>query len=168
MLSDISPSLGQDGGSEVKDSSTADISELKSSSPLIEDIDHASSTKKIVSSSRISTAIHRLKILTSSHPNPGLTKRLLRPVILPLWALSSWSDVKSKTIEEICNPARDLLRMFLQLASGDQSLFSIVQNLMFTGESGKWIYTLDMGEISISSCEKGGTQRQISELQASH
>ena len=162
MLCDIDPSLGQDN---TRESKTSENSILDQSSPLIQDLDHKFGGKTIVPSPRISTALRRLKTLTSAHPNPGLTKRLLRGIMLPLWALSSWPGVTSTTEEAICKPARDLLRIFLQLANDDQSLLSIVQNFMFTGQPGHWEYTNDKGELSISQSDNRNRQRLMPNLQ---
>lgn len=167
MLCDIDPTLGQND-SEGEASGGTDVHGLRTSSSLIEDLDNVISAQVLVSSPRIRIALRRLKILTSSHPNPGLTKRILRSITLPLWALSSWSDITPQIEENVCRPAQDLLRVFLQLTSGDQSLANIVRNLMFTGQPGMWRYTLENGDLSICTADKGNFQHKMPDLQVNY
>ena len=45
-------------------------------------------SKVLVSSLDVAQSLQRLTGLVTSHPHPSLTKRLLRPILLPLWSLS--------------------------------------------------------------------------------
>jgi hypothetical protein len=106
--------------------------------------------------------------LITTHPNPAMTKRLLSPILLPLWSLSSWDSGGEYIEQNYCNPAKRLLSIFLQLSSFStkaesivkqpapaQNLQRIVQNLMFKGRSDpaqiRWIYI---------SSQDGGIQIQ--------
>ena len=108
-------------------------------------------TKKVlVSSEQVARALQRLSMLVTSHPHPSLTQRLLRPVLLPLWSLASWHQSNDAVERVYKKPARNLLKIILQLSSNSgQSSISdtlglIVQNLLFRGRStsstSSWVY----------------------------
>ena len=112
--------------------------------------------KVLVSSNEVAKCLRRLTALVNFHPNPALTKRLLRPVLLPLWSLSSWQEENEHIDNRYRKPAMKLLKTFLQLSSIGHSpetaqqpssatnLSLIVQSLMFNGRleppDSKWIY----------------------------
>ncbi|CZT45900.1 uncharacterized protein RSE6_06257 [Rhynchosporium secalis] len=78
-------------------------------------------TRRIsVSASEVAKGLHRLSTLLISHPHPALSKRLLRPLILPLWALSSWRHGDERTKATYCEPARKLLKILLQLSPSSE------------------------------------------------
>ncbi|EKD15271.1 protein required for cell viability [Drepanopeziza brunnea f. sp. 'multigermtubi' MB_m1] len=101
--------------------------------------------KVLVLSGDVKKGIHRLYTLLTSHPHPSLSKRLLRPILLPLWSLSCRSQGNQKTEREICEPARRLLKTLLQLSptstethgppSTRDLLLSILENITFKGRS---------------------------------
>lgn len=74
----------------------------------------------LVSSERVAKGIRDLSTLLTSHPHPSLTKRLLRPVLLPLWAMASWYKGNETTESTICKPARWLLSTLVQLSPSSQ------------------------------------------------
>jgi hypothetical protein len=142
MLHGIDPSIAP----------TSDELKLSTEEPIIT----LGISKVLVSSDEVAKSLQRLTALLSSHPNPSLTRRLLRPILLPLWSLSSWPEGKEGIDVRYRKPARKLLRTFLQLSSSGQTsdmsqqhpaptnLTLIVQNLMFNGKlepsQPDWIY----------------------------
>jgi len=120
----------------------------------------------LTSSSDLAKSLQRLTALVTIHPHPSLTMRLLRPLLLPLWSISSWSSGSELIERKFCTPARKLLRMFLQLSSSTKpssqklaaqsiasDLENIVNNLLFDGRSINsskyWKY---------AECSSGGIQ----------
>lgn len=116
------------------------------------------SSRILTSSHDLATAIQRLTILLSSHPNPALTKRLLRPLLLPLWALGSWPTGNDKTESRYRLRSRNLLKSLIQLttniaASKEMTQTSIgvvpeiLSNILFKGrlnsENVSWAYGVD-------------------------
>ncbi|KAH6713742.1 hypothetical protein BKA61DRAFT_48215 [Leptodontidium sp. MPI-SDFR-AT-0119] len=115
--------------------------------------------KTLVPASEVFKGLHRLSTLLTSHPHPALSKRLLRPILLPLWAISCWRHGSEKTEETFRKPARKLLKTLLQLspAPNDESkqpgppsalnlLSNILQNLTFKGRAHpgqRWAYSSD-------------------------
>lgn len=101
----------------------------------------------IVTAPKLAGALQRLTFLLSSHPNPGLSKRLLEPLLLPLWSLSSWKTNNSKADEDQWRaPARFLLQILLQLSSGGTQLIKIAQNILYQGNRDeskiRWTYEI--------------------------
>ena len=132
-----------------------------------EEVIEISAGRILASSSNLAKALRRLMVLVTTHPHPSLTKRLLAPIILPLWSLCSWRGGNKFTDDNYASSATHLLRTFLQLSSSSgksaevpgerpssQNLTTIVENLMFNGrsESGRleWVYrSFQDGQIHI-------------------
>ncbi|KAI1337260.1 hypothetical protein F5Y15DRAFT_425849 [Xylariaceae sp. FL0016] len=126
MLACINPSLSSEKTASVNDS-------LVSSADSDEVLD-LRRERILVPTEELHTALKRLLSLLNSHPNPGLTKRLLSPLILPLWSLSSWPrDDKIK--ERYGGPARTLLEIYLRLSGSPEKFQIILENLLFNGNS---------------------------------
>ncbi|KAI1488865.1 hypothetical protein F5X96DRAFT_671264 [Biscogniauxia mediterranea] len=98
----------------------------------------------LVQPDELHVALTRLSSLLNSHPNPGLTKRLLYPLMIPLWALSTWPFPGERLNERYCKPARALLEIYLRLAASQEIFQSLLDNLLFRGNSdptkGLWSY----------------------------
>ena len=95
----------------------------------------------LVSSEHLFDGLRRLASLVSSHPNPGLSKRLLRPLMLPLWSLASWRA--GEQFEEYRGPAKYLLSILLRLSSDAREHITISDNLLFNGNAkgpSPWTY----------------------------
>jgi hypothetical protein len=120
------------------------------SKPQIENISSTRSSYLLATSSELADALRRLGSLLSSHPNPGLSKRLLSRILLPIWSLASW-PAEATELEEWRAPASYLLQVLLQLSSDGKALITISQNLLYTGnddsKSLRWSYKL---------CPQGG------------
>jgi hypothetical protein len=69
----------------------------------------------LVKSTDLADALKTLTTLLTSHPAPSLAKRLLRPIMMPLWALSSWASDDEHLHAKFIKPARHLLKMLVQL-----------------------------------------------------
>ncbi|CAK7219624.1 hypothetical protein SBRCBS47491_003916 [Sporothrix bragantina] len=87
----------------------------------------------LVSEDRVAEGLRRLQTLIISHPNTGLTRRLLHPVLLPLWALSSWTNASKKCEENYCLPARNLLKIYLKISTSPDKAMPIVWDLLYEG-----------------------------------
>ncbi|KAI8955817.1 hypothetical protein F4801DRAFT_176474 [Xylaria longipes] len=87
----------------------------------------------LVRADALHVALKRLSSLLNSHPNPGLTKRLLSPLLLPLWAISSWVSSTTHVKERYCQPALALVEIYLRLAGSADKFLEITDNLLFSG-----------------------------------
>jgi hypothetical protein len=134
MLSQIDPTLSSTPQESETEASTSDTA-----------VTNVKPRNVLVTEYKVAEALRRLASLLSSHPNPGLSKRLLDRVLLPLWSLSSWAVGDSAELEEQWRaPAQFLLQILLPLASDGKHLMTIAQNLLYEGnlESNKlcWVY----------------------------
>ncbi|TAQ87954.1 hypothetical protein B7494_g3714 [Chlorociboria aeruginascens] len=116
----------------------------------------------LVSSSELSSALSKLTGLLASHPNPSLAKRLLSPIILPLWSLSTFQHESLK--DGYSERAKHLLQTLLQLSftqgpikppspnldgqAKEDYIATILRNLTFDGDTSPskicWIYSSDI------------------------
>lgn len=119
----------------------------------LEEIVDLSKPTVLVTADQLAQALHRLQALLISHPNPSLAKRLLHRVILPLWALSSCVHPQSRCQERFCQPAQNLLVIYLKIAAEPAQLQNLIQNLLYTGRNegdDPWSFsTTTTGEIQI-------------------
>ncbi|KAK0741657.1 hypothetical protein B0T21DRAFT_283711 [Apiosordaria backusii] len=113
----------------------------------------------------LATALRRLRSLVVSHPNQGLSKRLLSPLLPSLWTLSTWKNANAGLAETVCGPASELLKIYLKLAPSPELVLYLVKNLGYIGgynqQSPEWIYK-DTGKDEVGIVEAkpqiGGTQ----------
>ncbi|KAL9085045.1 MAG: hypothetical protein Q9165_007786 [Trypethelium subeluteriae] len=94
--------------------------------------DRISLGKVLVSSTQLDLALKRLSNIILSHPNPGLTKRLLRSSILPLWGLASSSEEPS-TDQPMSSTAWGLLETYIRLYASAEQISDVAKNLLFDG-----------------------------------
>jgi len=103
---------------------------------------------------KLATTLSRLHSLVVSHPNPGLCKRLLSPLLLPLWALASWNGVEPTASEKLRGTALELLKIQLKLVPSPDILLALVHNVGYAGGYGShnpgWVYAeTNEGELQI-------------------
>lgn len=102
----------------------------------------------LVTAEDLRKSLRRLLTIVTSHPHPSLTKRLLNPILLPLWALFCSENKDNGGDSSAC--AGKLLKILLQLLASTTSkpsegaLSKIFNDILFQGRSepGKtsWIY----------------------------
>ncbi|KAG6017003.1 hypothetical protein E4U43_002576 [Claviceps pusilla] len=90
--------------------------------------------KVIVSDVQLATALRRLKVLILSNPSPGLCRRVLKPVILQLWALASWLPNPPEPIaQKYCTPAETLLHTYFTLFGKTDTIAPLIQDILCEG-----------------------------------
>ncbi|KAI1813091.1 hypothetical protein GGS20DRAFT_499939 [Poronia punctata] len=140
MLACIDPSISQNP-------SAGAISSFGS-----EEILDLRNQRVLVQANALHVALRRLSSLLNSHPNPGLTKRLLSPILIPLWSLSSWPDPKPQIKVRYCDLAQSLLDTYLKLAGSVDKYLEILGNILsdgpIKGSERHWTY-LEAGSSSI-------------------
>ncbi|KAI5458557.1 hypothetical protein BGZ63DRAFT_48849 [Mariannaea sp. PMI_226] len=119
-----------------------------------DDIIDLSQDKVLIKAESLKVSLQRLSVLLLSNPSSGLYKRVLRPVLLQLWALASWLNALPLTDQEYVKPARTLLEAYLRLFGSRDTIWPLIQYLLSKGspESAKrpWKYRLTgKGEIEI-------------------
>lgn len=141
ILRTINPSIGA-GSQNVKlhDNTAEEILDL--SKPTV-----------LVTADQLAQALHRLQALLISHPNPSLSKRLLHRIILPLWTISSWIRPHQDCQERFCQPAQNLLKIYMKIAAEPAHLQNLIQNLLYQGSSEgdyAWIFgNANKGDIQV-------------------
>lgn len=86
----------------------------------------------LVTDTQLEIAISRLCTLTLQHPHPGLTNRLVQPVLLPLWGILCFAKESSKAWwYEKCSA---LLNTFFKLSAAAAPLLKIADKLLWDGE----------------------------------
>ena len=105
-------------------------------------------TQILSSSDEVQRAICRLGALTLLHPNPGLVKRLVTPLLFPLWTIICHSNV-STHLADLGLRASQILSTYLKVSAGAFGLNRLTDNLLWDGEPG-WVYHLAItGDIEI-------------------
>ncbi|KAI0885030.1 uncharacterized protein GGS22DRAFT_200122 [Annulohypoxylon maeteangense] len=100
----------------------------------------------LVEADELHIALRRLSSLLDSHPNPGLTKRLLAPLTSSLWTLATWAPAPKEFDDRYRHPADTLLRIYLKLAGSPEKFQAILGNLLTNGSEDaskpRWVYDL--------------------------
>ena len=94
--------------------------------------------RQIVDSLKLRQALGRFSKILLSHPNPGLFKRLVTPLLLPLWGILCASQSKSEEFER----SSILLQRYCRVSAGSAGLIKVVKSLCWDGEL-EWLYCLD-------------------------
>ncbi|KAL4780993.1 hypothetical protein BJX76DRAFT_27625 [Aspergillus varians] len=91
-----------------------------------------SKSQNVLSSeTEILLAVHRLKTLVLQPPNPGLVKRVVYPILLPLWGLVCFSMQQQLTA--IHEDIMMILQTYFGISVGFQPLKKIVDNFLWSG-----------------------------------
>ncbi|KAI9754692.1 MAG: hypothetical protein M4579_004597 [Chaenotheca gracillima] len=86
-----------------------------------------------VTDQQLALSLKRLLTLISSHPNPGLTRRLVAPVMLPLWAISCFN--RKITRPGWSDTAFSLLQTYFKVSAKDEEIVKLSENILFNGRS---------------------------------
>ncbi|KAK3203970.1 hypothetical protein GRF29_106g1237504 [Pseudopithomyces chartarum] len=92
----------------------------------------------IVDEQRLRRALSRLATITSSYSHPGLLKRLVGPVILPLWGLITYASLHSSLDKGWLELPRAIILRYLTLACEVPRIGLISNNIFWYGEA-TWI-----------------------------
>ena len=98
---------------------------------FISPCDHVSPQITLVSEDEFETGWMRASTLVSSHPNPALSRRLLKPLLLPLWAL--WCFAGEFHQPPWQDQALSLIQAYLRVSPEVEELLRIAENLDFDG-----------------------------------
>lgn len=101
------------------------------------------STGTLVEELTLSLALDRLSVMALQHPNPGLVKRLVQPILLPLWGLVSFTQPK-RNKKILYDKSWALLQTFFTLSPGFPSYIKLTDNLLWDGGI-NWTYKEGIG-----------------------
>lgn len=99
---------------------------------------HTAPTDILVEESTLSLALDRLSVIALQHPNPGLVKRLVQPILLPLWGLACFTQPK-KNKKVLYDKSWLLLQTFFTLSPSLPSYIKLTDNLLWDGGI-EWTY----------------------------
>ncbi|KAG5977279.1 hypothetical protein E4U55_006912 [Claviceps digitariae] len=98
-----------------------------------DEIVHLGRHKILVSGVQLAAAVRRLKVLILSNPSPGLCRRVLKPVILQLWALASVPNPPAPIAQKYCIPAETLLHTYFTLFGKTDAIAPLIQDILCEG-----------------------------------
>jgi len=89
----------------------------------------------LVSEQVLRRSLRRLASIATSYSHAGLLKRLLGPVLTPLWALLNYTSSRPSLEKEWTELAHTILLRYLKLACEPQRIDNISSSLFWDGES---------------------------------
>ena len=140
----------------------------RSDSSLAQSLDRVSLGKVLVPSMDLDLALQRLSKIILSHPNPGLTKRLFRSLLLPLWSLASSKEANSNN-QSIALTAWKLLETYTRLYASQEQICQVAKDLLFDGTL-HWKYaasnaeSIEIQRRSEGQLEESGLIKKIAEI----
>ncbi|THC98643.1 hypothetical protein EYZ11_001846 [Aspergillus tanneri] len=101
----------------------------------------------LVSESMLFLVVNRLGSLVLQPPNPGLVKRAIYPILVPLWGLACFAlEQQHLTLHE---KIMTVLRTYFGISVGSNPLKKLVDNLLWDGGP-SWTYALKLrNEVSL-------------------
>ncbi|MCJ1383146.1 hypothetical protein MMC17_006259 [Xylographa soralifera] len=112
-------------------------------------------TKGIVGTSdNIQLALERLAALTLLYPNPGLVKRMITPLLLPLWSILCHS-FDPKFANAMYTKISQILSTYFKVSAGVDGLVQLIDHLLWDGGDQYGFTTNSVGIVEIHgpSCE---------------
>ncbi|PLB47541.1 protein required for cell viability [Aspergillus steynii IBT 23096] len=93
----------------------------------------------LVNESLLRRAVDRLGSLVLQPPNPALVKRVVYPILVPLWGLACFALEQQHTI--LHEKIMMVLRTYFGISVGFQPLKKLVDYMLWDGDS-SWTYTI--------------------------
>ncbi|KAG6299894.1 hypothetical protein E4U09_007671 [Claviceps aff. purpurea] len=109
--------------------------DLRLSQEPSDEIVHLGRNNILVSDEKLVAAVRRLKVLVLSNPSPGLCRRVLKPVLLQLWALASMANHTEAITQKYCTPAESLLQTYFTLFGKADAIAPFIRDILCEGSS---------------------------------
>ncbi|KAK6829291.1 hypothetical protein RU639_003269 [Aspergillus parasiticus] len=93
----------------------------------------------IVPESLLVLAVDRLRSLVLQPPNPSLVKRVVYPILVPLWGLACGTSEQQRN--SLHEKIMEVLQTYFAISVGEQPLKKLVDNLLWEGGS-TWTYSV--------------------------
>ncbi|PGG96531.1 hypothetical protein AJ79_09549 [Helicocarpus griseus UAMH5409] len=91
----------------------------------------------LIDEPKLFLSLTRLSALVLLHPNPGLLKRLVQPILLPLWGLKFYAKEHQKTLWH--GKVFLLLQTFFSVSTGISKYEKLADNILWDGGC-TWAY----------------------------
>jgi hypothetical protein len=96
----------------------------------------------IVTENEFKVALRRLKAIASSYSHAGLLRRLVGPLLLPLWALLNYAKARPSLDKEWTVLPSFILSRYMEIACDPRQVDSIATNMFWDGDA---VWTLGPG-----------------------
>jgi hypothetical protein len=137
----------------------ARFTDVEGSMPGFAEVDSASNV--IVDSATVDLALERLRCLTLQHPNPSVVKRLIQPILVPLWGLVCFSK-EQQPLGSFHERVLPLLQTFFGISVGFQPLKKVIDHLLWDGGA-NWTY-LENADSQVALVKRSNTRGENSNL----
>ncbi|KNG45265.1 protein required for cell viability [Stemphylium lycopersici] len=94
----------------------------------------------VVPENDLKLALRRLKTISTSYSHAGLIKRLISPLLLPLWALLNYAKIRPSLDKEWSALSTSLLSRYMEVASDAKQIDNLSQNLFWDGDA-TWTFS---------------------------
>ena len=114
--------------------------------------------QRFASDLELKVALDRVSALVQYHANPGLTKRLVVPILLPLWGLLCFAaQVHKSTVTE---QVHQILAIYMKVSVTNAQLVFLGQNILWDGPA-HWSFRQSLdGGIEIAERGMGASSSQ--------
>ncbi|KAI4946143.1 hypothetical protein J4E91_007586 [Alternaria rosae] len=89
----------------------------------------------IVKEGELKTALRRLKTILSSYSHGGLIRRLIHPIILPLWALLNYAKDRPSLDKEWSMLPSLILSRYMEVACDTKQIDNVATNIFWEGDA---------------------------------
>ncbi|KAF2833505.1 hypothetical protein CC86DRAFT_10812 [Ophiobolus disseminans] len=93
----------------------------------------------LVQEQDLSTTLGRLSAIVSSYSHAGILRRLIGPVLLPLWALLNYTQSRPAVNKKWALLSKSIMSRYMSLACDPKQVDNIAQNLFWDG-NGSWAF----------------------------
>lgn len=104
--------------------------------PIIKSLDPPSE-RCPVPEELLKLALNRLSVLVHFHSNPGLAKRLVGPILLPLWGLQCYAFEKRRS--DWADQVQQILGTYMKISVTESQLLLLSSNLLWDGAT-SWTF----------------------------
>ncbi|KAF2120500.1 hypothetical protein BDV96DRAFT_485336 [Lophiotrema nucula] len=112
----------------------------------------------LVKEDELRLALKRISVIIFSHTHPGLIKRLIHPIFLPLWGLLSYSTSKPSINAEWTELPRSILIGYMTVALDARQIDRLATN-MFSDGTQTWTFGPgSAGGVELRARKQSGTR----------
>ena len=115
--------------------------------PVAEELEKSMSSSVVVNEKQLMLALNRLSALTLSHPNPALLKRLISPLVVPLWGMLCFAKENGKQLW--ADKISALLQTFFSVSAPSSRFMTLASHILYDGGKGTTYALGEEGGISI-------------------
>ncbi|CAN9383581.1 unnamed protein product [Alternaria alternata] len=112
----------------------------------------------IIQESNLKMALRRVKTILSSYSHGGLIRRLIHPIILPLWALLNYAKDRPSLDKEWSMLPSLILSRYMEIACDTKQIDNIATNLFWDGDNAWTFGPGSQGGVEIRTRSKDKTR----------